>query len=170
MGEPDQISFHVEWIDPQSKDVRQFLLNVFTSNFTLELYDTKTAKQFLKRVPYDEQLRRNLVVGGQINVASRTLRILAPATKATAEYLNRNIRPVLCITRSDNLNVLANGMQAILDRGASILSCILVQNADKNRATLNHYLRGNQIAGDTSVIDANEIIAVVLAGENAPEQ
>lgn len=171
MGEPDQVSFHVEWIDPHSKDVHRFLLNVFTSNSTLELYDAKTGKLFLKRIPYDDQLRRNILVGGQINVASRTLRILSPATSATAEYLKRTFRPVLCISRGDSLNVLANGMQKVLDRGASLLSCILVRNInDEDRALLRQHLENNQIAGDSSVTDADEILAVVLAGKNAPEE
>lgn len=69
-------NFLVEWYDNQSQTPRQFNFAYFLLDGTIEMYDFKTRRTFLKRCPYPDLVVQDLFIGAQVTVYARQLRIL----------------------------------------------------------------------------------------------
>lgn len=79
--------FVCEWFDVQSEMTKQFLLTYYNVDNTLELFDMKLARPFLKRCSYPSIELSDLRVGNQISVYARQLKILSYGDEFTQEKL-----------------------------------------------------------------------------------
>ncbi|KPI84635.1 putative nucleoside diphosphate kinase [Leptomonas seymouri] len=89
MGD-ERISFVVEYADPQSGLTRTYQLCYYTEDKTIEMYDLKTKRLFLKRCAYPSLSVKELYVGATINVFSRPLRLVGYGDEATRRRLSMN--------------------------------------------------------------------------------
>jgi len=69
-------AFVVEWYDPTASLIRQYQLIFYASDNTLEMYDLKTRRTFLKRCDYPSVGMAQLYKGSIITVYSRQLKIV----------------------------------------------------------------------------------------------
>lgn len=77
MSKADKMyTFLVEWFDTQAELTRQYLLSYHSSDDTLEMYDVKNRRTFLKRCSYPSVLLSDLFIGAQITVYARQLRVV----------------------------------------------------------------------------------------------
>ena len=67
----DPFVYHVEWYDPSSGLHRQFNMSFYTSDKSVELYDLKTKKLFLRRCQAGPITKKDLFIGNTIVVYSR---------------------------------------------------------------------------------------------------
>jgi len=72
----DRFVFIVEWYDATASLVRTYNLTYFPKDKTIEMYDLKTKKLFLKRCEYSAITPKDLFIGAIINVYSRQLKIV----------------------------------------------------------------------------------------------
>ncbi len=85
MGKADsRYCFIVEWYDPAASLCRQYQLIYYTSDGTIEMYDLKNRRTFLKRCDYPAVSEKDLYKGGVITVYSRQLTIKDYGDKFTA--------------------------------------------------------------------------------------
>ncbi|GET92908.1 nucleoside diphosphate kinase, putative [Leishmania tarentolae] len=83
-------TFVVEYFDPQASLSRTYQFCYFTEDKTIEMYDLKTKRLFLKRCAYPSLSPNDLYVGATINVFSRPLRIVDYGDDATRKRLTGN--------------------------------------------------------------------------------
>jgi len=76
--------FVVEWYDPLASLVRQYQLIYYTADGTVEMYDLKNRRTFLKRSDYPSVTAKDLYKGSVITVYSRQLTIVDYGDKYTA--------------------------------------------------------------------------------------
>lgn len=69
-------SFVVEYFDQQGSLTRTYNLLYYVVNNTIEMYDLKTKRCFLKRCSYPSLSLSEIFVGATINVFSRTLKVV----------------------------------------------------------------------------------------------
>lgn len=75
--------FETEWYDPQADLVRHYRLFYFPGDNTVEMYDKKVQKVFLKRVEMPGVTLNDLFVGGKVTICSRVLNIVSYGDIAT---------------------------------------------------------------------------------------
>lgn len=80
-------SFIVEYFDPLASLTRTYQFCYFSEDKTIEMYDVKTKRLFLKRCAYPSLTPNELYVGATINVFSRPLRIVDYGDEATRRQL-----------------------------------------------------------------------------------
>lgn len=68
--------FECEWFDEQADLIRKYLLTYFPRNQTIEMFDLKTRKMFLKRMACGDVTMDKLFLGGVVTVYSRQLKLV----------------------------------------------------------------------------------------------
>lgn len=69
-------SFLVEYFDQQASLTRTYQFSYYVVNNTIEMYDIKTKRCFLKRCSYPSLSLKEVFVGATINVFSRPLKVV----------------------------------------------------------------------------------------------
>ena len=97
----DKYAFCVDWYDPSASLVRKYCLIFNNVDNTVELYDLKTKKLFLKRTKVDNVSLSDLYIGSTINLFSRQLNITdygnSYTKKASSLLLLFLSTPLFCI-------------------------------------------------------------------------
>lgn len=86
-GTEGQYCFLVEWFDQQASMMRQYQLLYHLLDDTVELYDLKNRRTFLKRCSYPSVRLADLYVGAQVTIYARQLRILEFGDRFTEQSL-----------------------------------------------------------------------------------
>lgn len=68
--------FTAEWFDSQASMVRKYQLFYFLADNTLELFDLKNHRTFLKRCSYPSVTVSDLYIGAQVTIYARQLKIV----------------------------------------------------------------------------------------------
>ena len=79
----ERYTFETEWYDPQADIIRYYRLFFFPIDNTIEMYDKKVQKVFLKRVEVPGITLADLYVGAKVTVFSRVLVIASYGDLAT---------------------------------------------------------------------------------------
>ena len=85
-----RFTFIADYFDPQANMVRQYQLHYFTNDQTIEMYDIKNKRIFLKRCPYPSLDQKELFVGSTVTIFSRPLKLSAYGDVATTQHFAAN--------------------------------------------------------------------------------
>jgi len=89
MGKQDaRYCFTVKWYDPAASLERQYQLIYYTADGTIEMFDLKNRRTFLKRCDYPAVSAKDLYKGGIITVYSRQLTIVEYGDAFTAKVFD----------------------------------------------------------------------------------
>ena len=83
MATEDRFVFVTEWFDSQAGLKKEFLLEFYLADQTIDIYDTKHRRMFLKRTKYPQISEADLYVGATVTVYSRQFKIMAYADDFT---------------------------------------------------------------------------------------
>jgi nucleoside-diphosphate kinase len=83
MATEDRFVFVTDWYDQQADLHKEFLLEYYLADQTIDLYDTKNRRMFLKRTKYPQISEADLFIGSTITVYSRQFKILNYADEFT---------------------------------------------------------------------------------------
>jgi nucleoside-diphosphate kinase len=72
----DRYVVTVEWYDNQAQINRHYRLTYYPGDKTIEMYDTKNSRGFLKRIETKEVTMGDLYIGSMITVNARRLKII----------------------------------------------------------------------------------------------
>lgn len=86
----ERYAFTVDWFDNQAQISRDYVLFFYPSDTSIEMYDVKNHRTFLKRNKYPIRLEE-LFVGAQVNVFSRQLNIKEFADAYTLGKLSKEM-------------------------------------------------------------------------------
>lgn len=127
-----RISFIVDYFDPQASLTRQYQLLFFRGDNSVEMYDLKNKRVFLKRCPYPTLSEKELFVGATVTIHSRLLKIVDYgdiATKTIFSSKNENVALIVHGRATYNVGAVVD---SITSSDARILNFRLV---DFPRAT-----------------------------------
>jgi nucleoside-diphosphate kinase len=79
----DRFVFVTEWYDQQAGITKEFLLNFYLNDQTIEIYDLKHKRIFLKRTRYPSVSEADLFLGATVTVYSRQFKVMTYADKFT---------------------------------------------------------------------------------------
>lgn len=85
-------AFVVNWYDTAACIIREYQLVYYEADGTIEMYDTKNRRTFLKRCDYPSVKLKDLYKGGIITIYSRQLTIVAYADDFTARSFETKTR------------------------------------------------------------------------------
>jgi len=123
--------FNVEYYDNQAELIREYQLMFFPSDNSIEMYDVKQKKVYLKRVGYPGVQLRDLVIGATVIIFSRPLLIKSYGDKFTATKLISKLERSLLLVRLESNTLLGDLFNYIIDHGYTINQMRLVKFSDE---------------------------------------
>ncbi|XP_061636204.1 nucleoside diphosphate kinase 7 isoform X2 [Phyllopteryx taeniolatus] len=134
MEEKDRFAFLADWYDPTAALLRRYQLFYYPHDSSVEMFDVKNQRIFLRRTKYGDLRPGDLFVGGRVNVFSRQLNIVDYGDKYTATKLGSKKERTLALLKPDGVNkvgdVLEMANQAnlmVTNAKMTHLTCSLVQ-------------------------------------------
>lgn len=83
------LSFLVDWYDPLPQIMRRFLLKFYVHSHSVEMFDVKNKRLFLRKCPAATELStRDLTLGNKITVYRRELELVEYADGSTRDKLS----------------------------------------------------------------------------------
>lgn len=71
MATEDRFVFLTQWYDQQAGLLKEFLLEFYLADQTIDIYDPKNKRMFLKRTKYPQITEADLHIGATVTVYSR---------------------------------------------------------------------------------------------------
>ncbi|CAH2102387.1 unnamed protein product [Euphydryas editha] len=88
----EKFSFIGEWYDNQASLVRRFNVFYYPTDDTIEMYDLKNRKTFLRRVKVNGVTLDNFFIGSTLQILGRLIKIVDFACEATKTQLHKDMQ------------------------------------------------------------------------------
>lgn len=92
----EKYTFEAEWYDKVASVLKKFYLYYYPFDNTVELFDLKTKKTFLKRSKCEGIQARDFYIGGIVTIFSRNIKITNYADCATQTKLQKKNAKNIC--------------------------------------------------------------------------
>ncbi|CAG5101587.1 Similar to NME7: Nucleoside diphosphate kinase 7 (Bos taurus) [Cotesia congregata] len=163
--------FEAEWFDNTAGLLKKFYLYFFPGDNTIELFDIKNKKTFLRRTKCQGVSFKNLFIGSVVTIFSRPMKIIDIADEATRSRLSKTMQKTFGLLRPELLNNLGEILRLITAHDlhiANIKMCRLeecdVEKINKN-PRMKCYLASKPVVilmliGDNAINRWNELICL----------
>lgn len=105
--------FVCEWVDVQASVVRRYQLTYYPKDSTLEMFDLKTKKGFLKRTAYPQVTAKDLYVGATVTIFARQLKVVDYADDYTKKHMETLKQRTLAVILPKGYNAMGQILSAI---------------------------------------------------------
>jgi len=114
-------AFVCEWFDNQSQNLKKFALTYYPANNSVELWDIKAHRMFLKRCPMDGGIRMSdLFIGSTVTVFQRQLNIIAYGNPFTKNVLGTAQQRTLAVILPHAMQDAGKVLDVALSEGFSL--------------------------------------------------
>ncbi|CAG2068827.1 unnamed protein product [Timema podura] len=100
----DKYSFIAEWYDDEAALTKTFQLSYFLEDNTIELYELKTRRLFLKRIQIPTVNLGDMYIGSTLYILSRNMRILDFANEFTRSSLGKFMEVTFAMLKPEALD------------------------------------------------------------------
>lgn len=124
---PDRYSFEASYDDPQAGIVREYVVSFYASDNSVEMFDRKTKRCFLKKTSYPQLQVPDFYIGNRITIHGRRLHLTDYADAATRRALESATETTLCIVKPDGYEVLGHILQLLYNSGLTLAEANMVR-------------------------------------------
>ena len=126
MDEKERYAFTAEWYDPNASFNRQYQLLFYPCDSTVEMYDIKNRRLFLKRSKCSHVQLKDLFIGAIVNIHSRQLTITGYADEFTTRKLKSAKEKTLAIIKPDCISKVGDILDRVVSEGFIICQAKMV--------------------------------------------
>ncbi|NXL83919.1 NDK7 kinase, partial [Alectura lathami] len=119
-SQDDRFAFTAEWYDPNASLFRRYELLYYPKDGSVEMYDVKNHRTFLKRTKYESLHLEDLFVGNKITVFSRHLSLVDYGDQYTARKLGSRKERTLALIKPDATPKIGELVDIIVNAGFTI--------------------------------------------------
>ncbi|XP_021942838.1 nucleoside diphosphate kinase 7 isoform X3 [Zootermopsis nevadensis] len=120
-------SFNVEWNDIEASVMRTFILFYYKVDGTIELYDTKYRRLFLRRTKCDGITLSDLYIGATVNIFSRQMKVTGFSDEYTHLHLGIVKQRTFAMLKPDIVDKMGQVLKLIIQNGFKITKLKMVQ-------------------------------------------
>uniref|UniRef100_A0A8D2ZFB1 Nucleoside diphosphate kinase homolog 7 n=1 Tax=Scophthalmus maximus TaxID=52904 RepID=A0A8D2ZFB1_SCOMX len=147
----DRYAFLAEWYDPTASLLRRYQLFYYPGDASVEMFDVKNQRIFLRRTKYDEIHQEDLFVGNRVNVFSRQLNLIEYGDQYTANKLGSKKERTLALIKPDVVTKIGDVLELIYS------SNLIVTKAKMTKLTCNL----------VQFVSSGPVVAMELMGDEA---
>ncbi|KAK2573756.1 Nucleoside diphosphate kinase 7 [Acropora cervicornis] len=147
----ERYAFLAEWYDSRAALMRKYQLLFYPNDRSVEMYDIKNRRLFLKRSLIDGLELHHLFIGAIINIHSRQLTITDYADQRTSNLLRNKNEKTLAMIKPDAVSQMGGIIDMIHQEGFHICEAKMVR--------LSSYLM--------EFVTSGPVVAMELKGANA---
>ncbi|XP_050681384.1 nucleoside diphosphate kinase 7-like isoform X2 [Leptidea sinapis] len=116
----DKYAFVGEWYDNQASLVRRYNLFYYPCDDTIEMYDLKNRKTFLKRVKVTGVTLENFYIGSTLNILGRLVKITSFACEDTKAKLLKDMEVTFVLIKPIEANIAGKIITHLYQNGLRI--------------------------------------------------
>ena len=167
-GSDERYAFSSEWYDPNASLIRRYQLLFYPADNTVEMFDVKNRRLFLKRSKCPHIQIRDLFIGAVVNIHSRQLTITGFADEFTAKKLKFKKEKTLGLIKPDGVPKMGEILGRVSEEGFILTQLKMVQLSQKE-AEQFYAEHVNQPFFTTLVdyVTKGPVVAFEVMGENA---
>jgi len=148
--------------------MRQYQLIYYQSDGTIEMYDLKNRRTFLKRCDYPSVTLRDLYVGGIITVYSRQLKIVGYSDSFTSNIFQNKAQMTVAVVMPDAVMEVGKVIDAIYREGLLIHELRMVALNSAQAAQFYAAQKGQPNYSElVSFMSSGPAVAMLLKAEDA---
>jgi len=159
----DRYVFFVEWFDAQADLIRRYMLTFFPRDTTLEMYDQKNKRPFLKRSEYAGISLSDLYIGATLTVHSRQLKVIEYADVYTRKAMEANKSRTLALIKPDAYNHMGKILQMVHSAGFVVSRLKMVKPTKEQMSKFP----GISSDADATHMASDVVIAMELIADGA---
>ncbi|XP_034831451.1 nucleoside diphosphate kinase homolog 7 isoform X1 [Maniola hyperantus] len=116
----DKYSFIGEWYDNQASLVRRFNVFYYPTDDTVEMYDLKNRKTFLRRVKVTGITLDNFFIGSTLPILGRLVKIVDFACEDTRNKLHKDVQITFALIKPMATNIAGKIITHLHEKGMKI--------------------------------------------------
>ncbi|KAK4829309.1 hypothetical protein QYF61_002706, partial [Mycteria americana] len=167
-SQDDRFAFTAEWYDPNASLFRRYELLYYPKDGSVEMYDVKNRRTFLKRTKYESLHLEDLFVGNKITVFSRHLSLVDYGDQYTARKLGSRKERTLALVKPDAMPKIGELIDIIINAGLTITKAKMMVLSRKEAADfyVDHQSKPfyNELL---QFITSGPIVAMEILGDDA---
>lgn len=164
----DRYVFIAEWYDVSASLIRRYQLLYYTLDQTVEMFDMKSRRLFLKRSQVDNVRMKDLFIGAAVNVYSRHLNIVDYGDESTRKTLGSENQKTLVVIKPDCMGKMGEVLDRLIKEDFTICNARMVQLSRVDAATLYAEHEGKEFFERLlSLMVEGPVLAVSITGQNA---
>ncbi|KAM3932896.1 nucleoside diphosphate kinase homolog 7 isoform 1-T1 [Leptodactylus fuscus] len=168
MSEEDRYVFTAEWYDPNAALQRRYQLLYYPKDGSVEMYDVKNHRVFLRRTKYDALRKEDFYVGNKINIFSRQLHLVDYGDQYTARKIGSKKEKTLAMIKPDAVPKMGSIIEAVIDSGFTITKAkmVLLSRAEAMDFYSEHHSKSffNDLI---NFMTSGPVVAMEIIGDDA---
>uniref|UniRef100_A0A6I8NZB4 Nucleoside diphosphate kinase homolog 7 n=1 Tax=Ornithorhynchus anatinus TaxID=9258 RepID=A0A6I8NZB4_ORNAN len=168
MSQDERFVFLSEWYDPNASLLRRFELLFYPKDGSVEMFDVKNHRTFLKRTKYDSVHLDDLFIGNKVTIFSRQLMLVDYGDQYTAHRLGSRKEKTLALIKPDALGKIGEIIEIIGRAGLTVtkLKMMLMSRKEATDFHVDHQARPfyNELL---QFITSGPIVAMEILGNDA---
>lgn len=164
-----QFAFGCEFLDPISSTLRRFSVAVWEKDGTVEVYDPKARRTFLKRCePLESVAVDDFFIGNTVTVMSRPYLVKEYLNAVTKERFSKERATSICLIKPDGLPHVGRVMDELYDAGFAIGAVRMVRLSEEEAGIFYETRKGKPgHAESVRLLSSDAVVALVVGAENA---
>ncbi|XP_053915838.1 nucleoside diphosphate kinase 7 isoform X1 [Cuculus canorus] len=168
VSQDDRYAFTAEWYDPHASLFRRFEILYYPKDGSVEMYDAKNRRLFLKRTKYEGLHLEDLFVGNKITVFSRHLSLVDYGDQYTARKLGSHRERTLALIKPDAMPQMGELIDNIINEGFTITKAKMMLLSRKEAADFYRDHQTKPFYNELiQFITSGPIVAMEILGHDA---
>ncbi|NWR21194.1 NDK7 kinase, partial [Emberiza fucata] len=167
-SQDERYAFIAEWYDPNASLFRRYELLYYPKDSSIEMYDVKNRRMFLRRTKYESLHLEDLYVGSKVTVFSRHLTIVDYGNLYTSRKLGSRKERTLALIKPDGMRKMGQLFDIIINAGLTITKAKMMLLSRKEAADFYADYRAKPFYHELlQLIMSGPILAMELLGDDA---
>ncbi|XP_066521683.1 nucleoside diphosphate kinase 7 isoform X2 [Hoplias malabaricus] len=164
----ERFAFLAEWYDPSAALLRRYQLLFYPKDGSVEMFDVKNQRTFLRRTKYDELHPEDLFVGNRVNVFSRQLNLIDYGDQYTANKLGSKKERTLAMIKPDAVTKVGKIIQMIYEVGLIVTKAKMTKLTGKQAADFYMEHQSKSFFNNlVQFVSSGPVIVMELMGDEA---
>ncbi|KAK3557409.1 hypothetical protein QTP70_026653 [Hemibagrus guttatus] len=164
----ERFAFLTEWYDPSAALLRRYQLLYYPKDGSVEMFDVKNQRTFLRRTKYDDLHPEDLFVGNRVIVFSRQLNLIDYGDQYTANKLGSRKERTLAMIKPDAVTKVGSIIQMVYDAGLIVTKAKMTKLPGKQAADFYIEHQSKSFFNNlVQFVSSGPIIVMELMGDEA---
>lgn len=164
----ERFAFLAEWYDPTAALLRRYQLFYYPKDSSVEMYDVKNQRIFLRRTKYEDVHPEDLFVGNRVSVFSRQLHLIDYGDQFTAYKLGSKKERTLALIKPDSVTKVGDVLELIYSSNLIVTKAKMVKLTWSQAADFyaEHQSKPS-FSNLVQFVSSGPVVAMELMGEEA---
>ncbi|KAL2750553.1 nucleoside diphosphate kinase 7-like [Vespula maculifrons] len=162
--------FEAEWYDKIACILKKFYLYYYPVDNTVELFDLKTRKTFLRRTKCDGIKAEDFYIGAVITIYSRNIKIIDFADKNTKSKLQTITQKTFAIIKPDVMDKMGEILKRIIAHNFHVANIKMVKLTKEQATEFCKGKESTQLPFIINFLTSEPVLALELLGDDAVAQ